>query len=267
MSKPIALTDDMIAGYAKEFIANLRKTKMFDGNLSYSKSIVWKAEAGVTDRAKIMFEPYAYTKMIALIQACSKEVGWHGVIRRSEDDDETFIVTDIIVFPQVVSGATVIPDQQEYQKWMCHLPDEQFKGLRFHGHSHVNMAVSPSPTDNDYQEKLIQQVPDDSFYVFMIWNKRMETFSRIFDLKNNTMYENAEIDIGIVGDGDDLSTFVTESKKLVKDEKPATTLTPAYAGSHIGKYVDDDDDYYGGAYGGAYGGGYKYPGSQNYHSR
>lgn len=83
-------------------------------------------------------------------------------------------------------------------------------------HSHVNMSTSPSAVDLTHQEKILSQLSSDMFYIFMIWNKKMEHTAKIFDLKNNTLYENKDIDVVIGNNNIDIKGFVDTSKKLVE---------------------------------------------------
>ena len=88
-----------------------------------------------------------------------------------------FEIYDIIVPPHVVTGSTVTADYTKYSEWLNALEDDVFNSLHFHGHSHVNMACSPSGTDMKYRQDVVTQLPvpknetDDSFYIFCIFNK------------------------------------------------------------------------------------------------
>ena len=75
--------------------------------------------------------------------------------------------------------------------WLMSQPDEVFNKLRFHGHSHVNMGVSPSGVDTKYQDDILKNLND--FYIFGIFNKREDNYLIIYDITNNIVYEDKDI--------------------------------------------------------------------------
>ena len=212
MSKPIKLTDELIAVIQQEFVENVKKMKMFDGKLNYTKNFKWDGE----DRASIVFSSIAFAKMTSLVQSFTSEVAWHGVAFRDEKEKNKFYITDILVYPQVVTGSTVNTDQDAYQTWLYTHEDEVFNNIRMQGHSHVNFSTTPSGVDTTHQEKILSQIDDDMFYIFMIWNQKFERNVKIFDMENNMLYETADIDIYIGDEGCDLNAFIKDAKELVK---------------------------------------------------
>jgi len=228
MSKPIKLTDELLAKIQEEFLEKVRSVKMFDGKLEYSRTFKWEDN----DRATIYLSTIAFAKMNGLIQQFSDEVAWHGVVHRDEENPSIFYITDILVYPQVVTGATVNTDQDAYQTWLYSFEDDVFNNIRMQGHSHVNMSVSPSGVDTTHQEKILEQITDEDFYIFMIWNKRYEHFVRIFDLKNNTLYETADVDVYIGDEGVNLQAFLNDAKAIVTRK----TYQGSYQGGYQGSY-------------------------------
>lgn len=127
--------------------------------------------------------PIAEAKMNALVQGCSLEIAWRGVVNRI--DDWTFIIEDVYLPKQTVTGASVEIEAEDMTNLRNRLVQEGViepvtdpnakptKGLYFHGHSHVNMGVTPSGIDEaTRKEEMESNVP---FYVWMIRNKRGET--------------------------------------------------------------------------------------------
>jgi hypothetical protein len=165
MPRPIILTEDMKQTVRDEFEKTLTNAKMSDGKFNYSKSFKYENK-----KARVMLSHTAYTKILALVTDFTDEVGWHGSVIRNNDD---FIIEDIFVYPQEVTGATVNTDQELYTDWLYELDDEVFDKLRMHGHSHCNMSVSPSGVDSHHREQIIEQLDGDMFYIFMIWNKSL----------------------------------------------------------------------------------------------
>ena len=142
------------------------------------------------DKARLIILPAAWEKLIALVDECDKEIAWHGTVIKT---NYTYTVTDVFVFPQTVTGSTVTSDETEYSMWLAGQPDEIFNSLRFHGHSHVNMGVSPSGVDTTYQEDILRNLKD--FYIFAIFNKKGDHWCAIYDVESNTAYDDKDIEV------------------------------------------------------------------------
>ena len=273
MAKPIKLTSDLIEQAVQEFRTKLGSMKMAGGKLTYSKAFTYDSEK---ESAIIYFTPSAYVKMVALLMEFSSEVAWHGVCERLSENE--FLINDILVYPQTVSGVTVEMDETEYTKWLIENgEDERFFNIHMQGHSHVNMGTSPSPTDLNHQEDILNGLPS-GYYIFMIWNKRLEHTTTIFDLDNNILYDSNEIEYRIYGEQESIEDFIADAKQIVKSKSyyPMTTTkttqtakqqsvnektTAKSIGSSFDKsilnlrdqkadkymmdYDDDDDRYYG----------------------
>ncbi len=252
MAKKIFATDKEIAEFLRSAQAqllaeshNLKKRK-FQNDQADGVTLNFKLKEVKDDRkATITFSAKAYMKIFALVHTYSTEVEWHGVVERTAAD--AFYIKDVLVFPHKVTGATVISDQTEYEKWLDTLDNETFNALRFHGHSHVNMGVTPSGVDMTYRHNILNNfgmpsATSDLFYIFLIFNKRGDISGEIYDLQNNALYSKStntdEIDI-VVEDCDWLTEFLDEAKRVV---------TESYSGYSGGTY--GGSSYSGGTYGG-----------------
>lgn len=217
MGKPIRLTPELKKAMVEDFAKSLESVKMADGEFKYSRKFTYKSE----EKAQILFTPTAYAKMIGLLMNFDSEVAWHGVGERLEE--KSFLISDILVYPQVVSGATVEMDPEEYAGWLFkNIEDDRFNHIIMQGHSHVNMGTTPSVVDISHQEEILKQLSGDMFYIFMIWNKRLENTTKIYDLANNTLYDKDEIVYGIVDEDESLEDFVANAKAQVKKKTYAT---------------------------------------------
>ena len=242
MSKVIKLTNEQLQECRRDFDTALSTMKLTDGKISFIKTIT-----SPNEKATLYFDPLAWRKMQTLIKEFDKEVAWHGVAYRGEDETKNeYFITDILVYPQKVTGATVNTDQEKYEMWLMQHEDEVFNNIRMQGHSHVNMATSPSGVDETHQAKILEQLEDDMFYIFLIWNKSNSKFIKIYDLKKNILFETIDVTVEILDDGSGIDEFLAEAKKLVED-KPTT---PYYSGGYNGGY--NNGGYYGG-YNGSYG--------------
>lgn len=294
MAKKIFATETEIAEFLRSAQAqllaeshNLKKRK-FQNDQADGVTLNFKLKEVKDDRkATITLSAQAYMKIFALVHTYSTEVERHGVVERTAAD--AFHIKDVLIFPHKVTSATVISDQTEYEKWLDTLDDNTFNALRFHGHSHVNMGVTPSGVDMTYRYNILNNFgtpseTSDLFYIFLIFNKRGDISGEIYDLQNNALYSKSttadEIKI-VIEDCDWLTDFLDEAKKVVTESygyssygggsyggnsHSGTTTTPkstspkrgAKAEARQGSLLDDDDtddDYYAGVYG-RYGGHY-----------
>jgi len=208
MARPIVMTDTMKQKAQQEFLEMLAGTKMSDGKLSYSKSFTYK-DAG----AVVWLSPEAYKKTLALVTEFSDEVAWHGTVSRSGDDE--FIIEDIFVYPQEVTGSTVNTDQEAYTKWLYELDDDTFNKVRMQGHAHVNMGVSPSGVDDRHRQQILEQLEDGMFYIFMVWNKRLEVHTLIYDMERNILYDDKDVEVKLLGN-EGMDEFLADAREKVQ---------------------------------------------------
>ena len=239
MAKIIKLGPECIDEVRRDFEEALKNLKLSDGKISFTKTL-----GTIQRRAKLNFTPLAWQKMSALVREFDKEVAWHGLAYRSEDPNaDEYTITDILVYPQEVTGATVTTDQEKYQTWLMDHEDDIFNNIRMQGHSHVNMAVSPSGVDTSLYDRILDQLDDTMFYIFLIWNKKGEKTIKIYDLAKNVLFETSDVDVGILGDGFDMDAFLKDAK--------AKVVTKSY---------DYGKGWNGYGYGSGYGSGYGYGG-------
>ena len=230
MSKILRITPELKEEYTKEFATMLAGTKNFsEGKINYAKIF-----PDIGRKATVYMTPEAYFKMLTLLSGFDKEVAWHGVAHRYGEDIDTdeYIITDILVYPQTVTGATVDMDETEYANWLMeNADDERFNNLRMQGHSHVRMATNPSATDIHHQETILDMLGEDDFYIFMIYNKNLAKTVKIFDLKKNVMFDNADINVTVLFETETSDEFLKEAKRLVVEKSYANKYYSSSAGS------------------------------------
>lgn len=228
MAKIIKLTQDHIAECfnAVQSQANERLT---DGVIEFKKSFIIKDR-----KAELDFTPKAWVKMNLLLDGFDGEVGWYGVASRlGEEEDDAYLIEDIVVYPQTVTSATVdMCEPEEMAKWrMDNIDDERLDRLYCHGHSHVRMSTTPSGVDLNHQKEILADMADEGFYIFMIWNKRLERNLRIYDLKKNVQFENADISVGFYDADDDLADFIDGAHEIAKQHVYKTPTSAPKAGT------------------------------------
>lgn len=208
MSRILRLTPEAIEKCCKKFEDSLNNATKFDEKFKYTEDF------STGEKTTVWFTPDAWTKMVALIHDYASEVGWHGIASRTENGD--YLISDILVYPQVVSGSTVNTDQKEYEMWMMRQEDDIYNNIRMHGHSHVNMSPSPSGVDDTHRDGIIEQLEDDMFYIFMIWNKSFKYTAKIYDMKRNVLFDTEDISVQMVNTVVGLDRFLKEAKEMVK---------------------------------------------------
>lgn len=240
MSKYIKIPSKTLAEIKAAFDEALKSINPSDGRINFTKTF-----DSVKEKATLYFTEIAYLKMIALVRDFNSEIAWHGIAKRCEDEENAYIISDILVYPQEVTGATVTTDQQKYQMWLMNHDDEVFNNIRMQGHSHVNMGVTPSAVDTTLYEKIREQLDETMFYIFLIWNKKGDKTIKIYDNAKNILFETADVTVKIREDGTGMEKFLREAKEMVQEKKHTTPKVVAGTGSYY-------KDYYGDSYKGYY---------------
>jgi len=105
MPRPIVMTEAMKKQALEDFTTSLDKIKMTDGKFSYNRNFQYK-----NGEAIVWITSVAYEKILALITEFTDEVAWHGIVVRDDIAENEFTVEDIFVYPQEVTGSTVVTD-------------------------------------------------------------------------------------------------------------------------------------------------------------
>lgn len=222
MAKIIKLTPEYLEEVRQDFEAALAGMKLSDGKINFTKTF-----GTINRKATVFFTEMAWQKMQALIREFDKEVAWHGVAKRGDDPErDEYIISDILVYPQEVTGATVTTDQVKYQMWLYDDEnDDVFNDIRMQGHSHVNMATTPSGVDTSLYERILDQMDDSTFYIFLIYNKRGDYTYKIYDMAKNILFETSDVTVEILGNGFDMQAFLKDARSKVVNK---TTYANGY---------------------------------------
>jgi hypothetical protein len=132
----------------------------------------------------VYFTAETMSKVRYLVQQCDDEAAWFGVVEEVNDND--FLVTQIFVPDQTVTGASVDIDGDAIAK-MVHQHDIDSYFLRYHGHSHVNMAVEPSGTD---QAHILDYLENYDWFIRSITNKKGDMRVDVFDKRVGYAFQN-----------------------------------------------------------------------------
>lgn len=194
----------------------------------------------------------AYIKMRKLVNDTSTEIGWYGTVTKQPGLDEVYIIDDIIVYPQRVTGVTCEQDDDKMFNFEMSLTTDQVNHKRFQGHSHVNMGVTPSGVDEQFYRDLLTQVND--YFIITVTNKREEYTTRFYDIANNIVYSDLPIKV-LTENGSILDAWYEDAKKQLVNRNTVSsalgsttkTYTAAEQAKRLQKYstrydYDYDED-------------------------
>lgn len=228
--KPLYLTEEMKRKARKAFDSKVKELKkefercLKNGEID-NNSISIKTEISINgnnskpaSKAIVVFTPEVYCKIKKTVDFFKKEFAWNCLVKRDETVENKFIVYDFIVFEQTVSAATTTTEDEQYGAFLDTLTDDQLNNLRFHGHSHVNMGVTPSGVDMNYRAGIVKGTPKNSFFIFAIVNKKGDMSMEIYDKKNNMLYGTSDINIDIDCSGKTMSDYLKECDAKVKEK-------------------------------------------------
>ena len=163
----------------------------------------------------------ALRKMKTFINECDLEIGWLGIVERFEKDN-MFLIEDVMLFNQEVSSVTTDIDDTDLTKFandtMKELGtkkgSELLNKVRMWGHSHVNMGVSASGTD-DKQMDVFEDNNSD-FFIRLIANKKDSMKIDIFDYANGITYLNVDYYVSYNGEEREISNSIIELQKKLE---------------------------------------------------
>lgn len=188
----------------------------------------------------------AYTKMRMLVDKTTTEIGWYGTVTKVPGLTGVYVIEDIIVYPQKVTGATCEQLDDKMFEFEMSLTTDQVNHKRFHGHSHVNMGTTPSGVDEQFYHDILTQVTD--FFIVTVTNKRNEYTTRFYDMEHNILFTDVPISV-IDDEGLELDSWYEESKKqleepMVVNKYYGNNLVKHEQLSVIDKMFDKDDEYW-----------------------
>lgn len=259
--KPIKLTQSSLAKAREELLKQLDGLKLQGTKVNFTYDFAEVLKTQINDNVKkpiVYMMASTYLKMLEYVLKCDTEIAWHGTVRRGTGDkSHIFFIKDVYLYPQKIAAATVQVDDDKYTQWSDAQDTEAFNNRRFQGHSHVNMSTFYSGTDEANKNAFLQDLLDDDYYIFLVTNKRQEHNFEIYDLAQNIIFENKDIDFRVyLNENELLDTVSDEMEKYCTKQTYQTTTTyngsilgtskSSWPGSYkgLGKSYDEYDDYY-----------------------
>lgn len=219
---------------------------------------------------KVFFSEKAWRLMQYYIHAVETEIGWLGSVER---DGNNFYITNVYLAEQEVHGtetlitedgwnrlaveliadsatdpiaARALIDSVEDASDLSEVMSELFSNhgcdtssvsqansLRFWGHSHVNMAVNPSGTD----DRTMEDFEDNKFEYMIrgIFNKKDAVRIDLFDYKRGLIFMNIDWSIkwAMVDDEETLKAEITQKvrKKTFQSQQTSGGYAHPYYGN------------------------------------
>jgi len=246
--RPIKLSEQEKAAIVKALSEKLLE-QLDHYTFEKSTKITFTQDIGAKakEKARIIYSPLAWLRMKKLVDHFKTEVSWFGLVKRL--GDKAWYVYDVLVCRQQVNGAKVDTEDEDMLEFLAGLSDEQAEDLHFQAHSHVDMATTPSGTDMQNQQDILNNMPgQEGFYIFQIWNKRGDINSFIYDLDNNVFFDRDDVELEV----DDpefgsLDNYANEIAKLVSNityfdrtkKSSKKKEEPSYLPGQYGRYWYD----------------------------
>lgn len=127
-----------------------------------------------------------------IVSTQDKEVAWVGLVEKLKDSN--YLVYKLYIPNQTVTSTSVDIEPDAMANLVMQILNENHnpEHLRYHGHSHVNMAVFPSSTD---QQHIVDYLEHADFFIREIRNKNDKYRVDIFDKEQNKIYHCVDTDI------------------------------------------------------------------------
>lgn len=189
---------------------------------------------------KILVTPDALHDMNDLVQLHDKEISWLGVVSPVGRCD--FLIERIFLIEQTCSAAQTEMSTEGLAKLAAEIlalagGTELYNKLRFWGHSHVNMGVTPSQPDDEQMRTFIQDCDD--YFIRGIFNKAGVARFDLFWIKTGIRIMEAQWELQQPARASRLDYWKSQIASKVKD--PVLPQTGTQGGTHYGPRTWDPD--------------------------
>lgn len=172
---------------------------------------------------KLYIYDEALNKMNEYIEQCELEIGWLGCAKRVENN---FLITDVFLFKQEVHSATTEITTEGLSEFAMELMEndqehgmEIWNNLRVWGHSHVDMATSPSGQDEKQIDVFMEN--DNDFFIRLIGNKQGHLRVDIYDFKIGVQYSELEYNVLYDKEKDEKIRTISNQIRLLRERLDA----------------------------------------------
>lgn len=169
---------------------------------------------------KIIFTPEAYKKFRAYVHGIGHEISGFGKVEKLED---SFRITDVKIFPQVVSGVHTVMDAQNLAAFWDELmvAGEDIGQWKLWWHSHVFMAAMFSQTDHETIDEFDTEMPEENWILSIVTNKYGKSLAKadIFQPIRCTLNDlPIDIEVGDVALTEDIEKEIKEKVTILRPQ-------------------------------------------------
>ena len=163
-------------------------------------------------------------KTKAYIQATDVEVAWLLLVEEDKEKNE-YVIYDTVLLEQERSATKADMTEEGMQKCLQELiaqgRSNELTNIRGWGHSHVNMSVTPSGTDDSTFSEYYTKVP---YFIRLIGNKKNEMRIDYVNREQEIKFDNVCWEIKYDGELEDIKTKYNQLlKQLIEWEDVLTT--------------------------------------------
>lgn len=135
---------------------------------------------------QVFYTPEVYLQIQYIVSKAPKEIGWLGLVDELADGD--YLIHKIYIPKQTVTSAETDIDSDAMADLALEILEADLDpGQMFYwGHSHVNMAVSPSAQDEDQIDQFLESCPK---FIRGIYNKRGESKVDVYLRDSQTVFQ------------------------------------------------------------------------------
>ena len=163
----------------------------------------------------VCFTEQVLAKFKGYVDNCSLEIGWLALVRI--DAQGRYIVYDTILPHQNVSAVTtdlMESGLQEVGEEILKTRPDEFNNVRCWCHSHVNMQVCPSGTDDKTFEQFYENC---EYFIRVICNKKGDMRVDFVDLEKEIRYDNINWYILLSKETEALNNSITKYQKEIDE--------------------------------------------------
>ena len=241
--RPLKLSEEQKMNIYCDFLSRLETTlNNYNGEVK-DDSITVKTglNSVASDKITIKYTREAYLRMQALVDSFNTEVMWYGLSEKTGEKE--YKIYDVRMCKQYVTGTKVDTEDEDTLEFYDELSEEELNHLRFQAHSHVRMSTSPSGTDTQNQQDIVQSLSGQGYYIFQIWNKSGDINTCLYDIDGNTYYDRKDIDLVIEDSMGSLKDFVSYAETLVLEKKyPYQTYYPQQKKENYAGYTKEEQE-------------------------
>lgn len=140
------------------------------------------------DSPRIYYTDKVADQINYIVNKCKGEVGWLGLMEQLEGHN-AYLVTDMYIPPQRAHGTEtdILPQDMVELHFQIEEEGKDPNLLRYWGHSHVNMGVSPS--GQDVKQVMEYRTEGVDHFVMAIYNKKGESNVEFFDFAGGLRHQ------------------------------------------------------------------------------